>query len=146
MKRDLINNIATVMLLEPVDAVHTDTASKILDVADCFGVEIDAMVGALTGVDAENYVTPVLQESDTTTGTDFTTVDADDIIGAFSKVDSGDEDGVIQRVGYKGTKRYLRVNFDYTGTGITAGIIGAIGVLGYPKDAPFTAPDPITAS
>lgn len=146
MKKDLKNNIATVLLKEPADAVHTDVASNILDTASCYGIEVDAIIGALTGVDASNYVTPVLQESDTIVGTDFTAVDASDIIGGFSKVDSTAKDSVIQRAGYIGHKRYVRVNFDYTGTAITAGIVGAVGVIGIAKDAPVVAPAPISAT
>lgn len=146
MKKDLKNNIATVLLKEPADAVHTDVASNILDTESCYGIEVDAIIGALTGVDASNYVTPVLQESDTTVGTGFTAVDASDIIGGFSKVDSTTKDSVIQRAGYIGHKRYVRVNFDYTGTAITAGIVGAVGVIGIAKDAPVVAPAPISAT
>lgn len=146
MKKDLKNNIATVLLLEPDDLASTDTESNILDTADCSGVEIDVIIGALSGIDASNYLTPVLQESDTTADADFTDVDAADIIGGFSKVDAAAEDSLIQRAGYTGTKRYLRVNLDYTGTGITAGIVGVVGILGLSKEAPVTAPAPITAT
>lgn len=146
MKRDLKDNITTVLLKEPADAVHTDVASSILDTADCFGVEVDAIIGALTGVDASNYVVPVLQESDTVVGTDFTTVDAAYIIGGFSKVDATTKDSVIQRAGYIGHKRYVRVLFDYTGTAITAGIVGAYGILGYSKEAPVPDVAPVSAT
>lgn len=146
MKKDLKNNIATVLLKEPADAVHTDVASNILDTASCYGIEVDAIIGALSGVDASNYVTPVLQESNTTVGTDFSAVAAADMIGGFTAVNSTTLDSVIQRVGYVGHKRYVRVLFDYTGTAITAGIVGAVGIIGIPKDAPVSAPAPISAT
>lgn len=115
-KRDLTDNICAVMLLEAQDLAHTDTASAILDTSKAAGAEIQVMIGALTGVTGSNYLTPVLQESDTIVGTDFTEVASSNIIGGFSKVDSTSEDSVIQRAGYIGTKRYIRVNLDYTGT------------------------------
>ena len=146
MRRDLKNNIATVLLKEPVDAVHTTVASSILDTAGFEGIEIDAIIGALTGVDASNHVTPVLQESATIVGTDFSPVATGSMIGAFSKVDSTAKDSVIQRVGYIGTKRYVRVNFVYVGTGITAGVIGCVGVLGLPEASPATAPAAVSAT
>ncbi len=146
MKRDLTNNIALVLLKEPVDAVATDAVSSILDTADCDGVEVAIIVSALTGVDGSSYLTPVLQSSDTVVGTAFAAVAAADIIGGFSKIDATSEDSVIQRAGYIGHKRYLRVNFDYTGAGISAGIIGAVGILGYSKDAPVVAPAPLAAT
>ncbi|MEL7609498.1 MAG: hypothetical protein AAGU74_08315 [Bacillota bacterium] len=146
MKKDLKANIATVLLLEPADLVRTDTASGLLDTADCNGVEIDVIIGALTGVDSTNYLTPVLQECDTTENDDFTAVDVADMLGAFSKVDAATKDSVIQRVGYIGGKRYVRVNLDYTGNGITAGIVGVVGILGYSKEAPMTAPAAVAAT
>ena len=146
MKKDFKANIATVLLLEPADLASTDTASSILDTADCNGVEVDVIVGALTGVDATNFITPVLQESDTTKAADFTAVNAADMLGAFSKVDAATKDSVIQRVGYIGSKRYLRVNLDYTDDGITAGIVGVVGILGYAKEGPMTAPAAVAAT
>ena len=146
MRRDLKNNIASVLLKEPVDAVHATVASSILDTAGYEGIELDAIIGALTGVDGSNHVTPVLQESDTVVGTDFASVAASDMIGAFSKVDAATKDSVIQRVGYIGKKRYVRVNFVYVGTGITAGIIGCVGILGRPETAPAVAPAAVAAT
>jgi len=146
MRRDLKNNIATVLLKEPVDAVATTVVTSILDTAGYEGIEIDAIIGELTGVDGSNHVTPILQESNTVVGTDFTTVAAADAIGAFTKVDATTEDSVIQRVGYIGKKRYVRVNFVYAGVGITAGIIGCIGVMGRPETAPAVAPAPLAAT
>jgi len=144
-KRDLYDNIAAVQLLKPQDLAHTTTASAILDTAQMAGAEVQVSIAALTGVDGSNYVTPVLQESDTTTGADFTAVSAGDIIGGFSKVDSTAKDECIQRAGYTGGKRYIRVNLVYTGTAITAGVIGVTGVLAYPQYAPVVSPAPITA-
>lgn len=139
MLKDLKNNITTVLLKEPADDAGTDAYSNILDVSDYNGVEIDAIIGALTGtLGSSNYLTPILQESNTTAAADFTSVSAADVLGGFTVIDSASEDSVIQRVGYIGTKRYLRVKFDYTGT-ITAGITGAVGILGLPKEAPTSA-------
>jgi hypothetical protein len=146
MKRDLKSNIATVLLKEPVDDAGVDTVSNLLDTADCFGVEVDVIIGALTGTLGEsNYLTPSLEECDTTEGDDFTAVAAADMIGSLSVVDAAAEDSVIQRVGYIGHKRYIRAKLDYTGT-VTAGITGVVGILGFSKEAPVTAPAAVSAT
>jgi len=44
---------------------------------------LSVAVGAITGVDGSNYLTPILQESDTAAGADFADVTSDDIEGAF---------------------------------------------------------------
>lgn len=144
--KDLKPNIAVVHLLDPQDTADTDTVSNILDTAGFDGAVLSVNVGAITGIAADAYLTPVLQHSDTTTGTDFADVDASDINGAFTKMDAAAEDQTTQSVGYRGAKRYLRVNLDYTGTDITAALVGVVGVLGYPDRFPATGPAPITAA
>ena len=146
MRRDLKNNIATVLLTEPFNAVATTVVSSILDTAGFEGIEIEAIIGELTGVGAANHLTPILQESDTIAAATFTSVAVADMIGAFTKVDAITKDSLIQRVGYIGKKRYVRVNFVYAGAGITAGIIGCVGILGLPESAPTVAPAPLAAT
>ncbi len=146
MRRDLKNNIGIVTLLEAADQDHTDATSALLDTAEMPGAVLMVAIGALTGVDSSNYLTPILQECDTTVGTSFTAVATGDIEGAFTKVDAGTEDSLVQYVGYKGGKRYVRVNLDYTGTGITAGVVGVYGIVGRAKEAPVTAPAAVSAT
>lgn len=146
MKHDLYSNITSVMLKEPADDAGVDATSTLLDTAKFDGIEVDVIIGALTGtLGASNYLTPILQESDTTVGTDFAAVASADMIGSLSVVDSASEDSLIQRVGYIGHKRYIRVKLDYTGT-ITAGITGVVGILGYPESAPVSAVSAVSAT
>lgn len=144
--RDLKNNLSIVHLLDPQDVAGSDTASLILDTKDFDGAVLEVAIGALTGVDATNYLTPVLQHSATTAGDDFEAVDSAYIHGAFTKMDAATEDQVTQVVGYHGTKRYLRVLLDFTGTGITASLAAVIGVLGRPNVSPAATVAAITAT
>ncbi|MBA3010867.1 MAG: hypothetical protein KKF12_10430 [Proteobacteria bacterium] len=146
MRRDLKNNIGINVLLEAQDLAHTDTKSLILDTAQFPGVAVAVAIGELTGVNASNYLTPVFQEADTIADADFTDVGSGDLEGAFTVVDATTKDSTIQNVGYKGGKRYIRVSLDYTGTAITAGIVGVYGILGRAKEAPVVAPAAITAT
>lgn len=144
--KDTKNNTGAVLLLEPADLVATDTVSGILDTANFNGAILSVIVGALTGVDGSNYLTPVFQESDTLVGTSFATVAATDLVGAFSVVNATSKDSVVQSAGYIGNKRYIRVNLDYTGTGISAGIVGVVGILNEAKFEPVTAPAVLAAT
>lgn len=144
--KDLKNKTGLVQLLEPTDLAHTTTKSKLLDLAGFNGAVLEVSIAALTGVDGSNYVTPKLQESDTTADTAFTDVSSDDLIGAFSAVNSTSLDSVIQSVGYKGVKRYVRVVLTYTGTAITAGVIGVTGILGLANVEPVSAPAAVSAT
>ena len=138
--------IGLVQLIKPQDLAHTTTKSSILDTQNCGTAEILLSMGVFTGVDGSNYMTPKLQESNTTAEGDFTDVAAADIDGAFTVVNSTAKDETIQRVAYRGSKRYVRAVLTYTGTGITASLVSVSGLLGLPSKAPFTAPDPVAAT
>lgn len=116
MDVNLNNNIEIATLSAGVLA-HADVKSNYLDTAGYGGVILGVAVGTLTGVDGSNYLLPVVQSSDTTTDTDF---EADtDVVSspAFSKIDSSDEDLVVQKSVYIGSKRYVRVLLDVTSAG-----------------------------
>lgn len=72
-----------------------------------------------------------LQESDTETLGDFTDVDADDLLGSFSATLPADS---VETVGYRGTKRYVRVVF--TRNGGTSIAASAAIIKGHPENAP----------
>ncbi len=143
---DLQNNLGEVLLMEPADKAHTSWASSWLDVADFEGAVLSAIICALTGVDASNYIVCKLQESDTTADGDAADVAAADCIGAFAKIDATTKDSVVQSVGYKGAKRYVRVAGTYTGMAISAGICGVVGRVGHARTNPVTAPAAVAAT
>lgn len=146
--KDLYNAINTVSLLEATQLAHADQYSKILDRTGFEGAMIIAQIGDLTGVDTANYVTPVLQESDTTNNLDFTDVDPSKMITNFSRIDAANKDQVTMRASYGASKRYLRVKFAVTSTGGTypTGYVNAIGVLTNARHAPSSDPSPVTAT
>lgn len=145
--KDLYHNIAVVHLMDPANIDdNDDETTKILDTAGFGSAVLSVSVGALTGATTSHSLLPTLQESATTVGTDFKDVASTDIIGAFTLMDSTSEDQVTQVVGYKGSKRYLRVKMDFTGTDITAAYVSCVGILGDPETAPATGPAAITAT
>ena len=137
--RDIKSRLGLVQLLEPQDAVTTDVASGVLDTWGFNGAMLAVLVGTITGVGATAYLTPVLEHSDTLVGEDFEAVDAAEISGAFTKIDATNEDQLVQSVGYTGSKRYLRVNLDFTGT-VTATLVAVLGIVGRPRVLPAVAP------
>jgi hypothetical protein len=68
------------------------------------------------------------------------------MIGAFTLVDSTAKDQVTQTVGYTGGKRYIRILFDFTGTGISAALLAAVGIVGIADRKPVTAPAAVAAT
>lgn len=145
---DLKGIAKPVHLLDPQDVAHTTTKSSVLDLGTpaAEGVLLGAMVGALTGVDASNYLTLTAQESDTTADADFATVAAASLDGAFTVINSTSKDQVTQFVGYRGTKRYVRVVATFTGTGVTACLISMFAVVGGARVLPVTQPVAVAAT
>lgn len=82
-----------------------------------------------SGTITDGTHTPKLQESDD--NTTYTDVAAGDLIGSFSNIANNS----IQEVGYKGTKRYIRVAVTVTGA-TTGGVYGATVVRGHPRSKP----------
>ena len=114
MKRDLASNLFPAVSLD-VAVFTSDQNGTGVDLAGyesavalfIFGASGDTLSGSVK-------VLPVLQESDDD-GT-YTDVAAADLVGALTVVDDPAEDSLVQKVGYIGSKRYLRTKFDFTGT------------------------------
>lgn len=100
-----------------------------------------------TGVDLANYDsatavitadtitdgthTPTLEESDSS-GSGYTTVAAADMIGSLVAITAAS----VQRVGYRGKKRYIRVVVTVAGA-TTGGKYAAVVVRGTPRKLPL---------
>lgn len=127
--KDLYHNVLALVNIESskITASTTGTAQ------DTAGYE-SVMAIVNFGVVTDGTHTFTLQESATTTDGDFSDVAAADLMGAFTAVTSA-SDEVLQQVGYKGSKRYVRVKDTVSGA-TTGGLIGATIVLGHPADAP----------
>jgi hypothetical protein len=115
--RDIANNFAAVAVVAPAVLAATNTSAAI----DLIGFGSAAVVintGAIAGA---GDFTAKLQESDTTTGGDFTDVAASDLVGSFPASLAADS---VVKVGYIGNKRHLRlVTTKNGGTSIAASAV-----------------------
>ncbi|MYS47539.1 hypothetical protein GTY23_41495 [Streptomyces sp. SID5998] len=96
----------------------------------------DAMVVVHTGVITDGTHAIDVQESDD--NTTFTSVAASELQGTEPSIGSAD-DNKMYVVGYKGTKRYLRVAVTASGT-TSGGTYGASVILANPRTAPVVHP------
>jgi len=148
--KDMTFDRGAVQLLAPSDITNTDTTTSLLDTQGFEGAGIIVNVGALTGHAATATTALIVEESDSTDGNSFTPVAPTDLVGALPTLDNATADAnQLYSVGYRGTKRYIRVNIDHTeassGT-ITKTMIGVTGGLGFPRHMPISLPDPVTAT
>jgi hypothetical protein len=165
-------NYTAPLLVAPIVVTNFTTfASKAMDIQGARGAEIAIFSGAMVGEDGgvTNYLTPHLQESNDTVGADFTDVAFTDMLrySQATGVDTpgfpnvgqligGTEAGILAwavlrsnqiiRLGYLGTKRYLRINFVFTGTGVSSASLCAVGAVEFAKMIPALDISPITTS
>jgi hypothetical protein len=130
-KRDLYHNINEATNMIPF-AARTATvaiaAAVTLDTYGYYAIVVEAFCGTIT--DGTHAL--ALYESDTDVTGNYTLVAAGDLIGAFG---ANLATGVNAKVGYIGSKRYLRVVDTVAGT-TTGGVYGVVGILGYPMHKP----------
>lgn len=141
MKRDAHNNISVVQALETI-VVNNDTegTGAVIDTKGYEAVELVVDVGqsgdTLSG---SLKLDLIIQHGDLANGSDMAAVAQSDVVGSwatgaiFATVDADGEDGAIYRVGYVGTKRYVRLFIDTTGTHTNGTPVGAVAILGRPR-------------
>jgi hypothetical protein len=128
---DTYNNSTGAMGLD-VQVINTDTVTtgNIIDTALYESVLVIFFTGTMTAGGGVGLI----QEGDDSGLSDAAT--STDIKGAADMAADGDDD-IVRRMGYHGSKRYIRPAVDSDGT--CNGTFGAIVVLGNPKTAPTAA-------
>lgn len=131
--RDLKNNVDASQSIAPAERTASVNGT---------GVDLqqfDSAMGVFNaGLWTDGSFTPKLQESDAE-GSGYTDVASADLDGAFTDVDSLTTDNSVQRVGYKGNKRYIRMAVDEAGASPAAStglVFGATIHRGHPHGAP----------
>jgi len=140
--RDLHNNVDVKEALEAI-VVNNDTegTGSTIDLQGYNSAEMAVSVGqsgdTLSG---SLFLEVKLQHSDD--GSAWSAVGAADMLGAvpdangrFALIDDPAEDGVVVAVGYIGSKRYIRVFCDTTGTWTVGTPIAAMAILGRERHA-----------
>lgn len=141
---DLHNNVKALRVISPVAiGANATKTGAIIDKQGYGGVEFIAAYGAV--VTTGTICTLVAFEGDVT-GTMTSVADADllgtealaSLLAATPRA-SGSTKNVTKRLGYKGNKRYVRV--DAVGTGVTSvGCVGIDAILFNPQQAAISNP------
>lgn len=139
-----ISGVKVVQTLVPI--LGNTTAEGTGVVVDRQGFQ-DAVMVAEVGISGDTLSgsikwTIAFQECDDTTPGNFTDISAADMGGAANDhiIDAAAEDPTTVIREYRGTKRYLRIVFEQTGTHTNGTPISAVILLGRPSDIPVTQP------
>jgi hypothetical protein len=124
MSLDLKNRLDAVQSIAPAAQTSTINGTGV-DLANFAGAMVVFHPGAIT----DGTHTPKVQESDdNSTFTDVAAADQEGTLAALAA-------NTIQRVGYKGTKRYIRAVSTVSGA-TTGGVYGAVVVRGGERKQP----------
>lgn len=135
---DLHNNIKVSRAISPVAAqTNSDTAivSQILDTANFAANELVIQIGANT--DANVTFTVLLEEGDVSTLSDNAAVADADLLG--TELLAGfqyDDDNETRKLGYKGTKRYIRATITPSGNNAGDVFLAAMWIQAGARVAP----------
>lgn len=131
--KDMHNNISVINAITP-QAVGTSGigGGKLSSIIDRQGYQsVEFIYSAGTTASVADTVRPVVYEA-AATGDSFTSVADADLLGTEAVITL--TAAATKRVGYAGSKRYLK--FRLYGTGHATGIVSAVAVLGNPDLAP----------
>ena len=136
--RDQYNKLHIVRALSPVSGAGDNTAqvSQIIDRSGFDALTFAIALGSLADADATFAVT--MDEGDDSGLSDAAAVAAGDLLGTYAgagfKFDSDDS---IRKIGYKGTKRYVRLTITPSAnTG--AWLVSVVAILGLAYLEPTT--------
>jgi len=137
--RDLMNNVHLKRAISPV-SVSDDTAqvSQIIDTQGYNSLTFAILAGSLA--DAGATFTALVEHDDAAGFGTAAAVSDDELIGteALASFNQGDDNKCF-KIGYAGTKRYVRLTITPAGNA-SAALVAAVAILGHPAQAPTSNP------
>lgn len=137
--RDLYSNKQVVLLGTVTLSGTTPGATSWVDTRGFDAVTLMLATDTVTDAGAAAGFTFTVQHSDTTAAADAAAIVAADSVNgtiALSVTADGDDNKIIGGIGYKGSKRYVRMNG--VGTALTDATVKVYGILNVPHRAATT--------
>lgn len=135
--QDLHSNVKVSRLISPAAAItgNGTTTSQTIDTLDYGSLELILTSGALT----DGVLTGTVYHGDASNMSDEAACAAADLIGSAPTFDQGvgADANAAKRVGYRGSKRYVRIKFVQTGA-TSGGFLSGVAEQGHPRVAPVS--------
>jgi len=161
--RDHMSNFKFFQVVNPQDLDSADITGKDVDTQGFESLTFIINVGMLSEINSASYVRFVMQHTDASAlglgPSTYADCSATDILGLASTVKaltsgvvktlgegnsgvSASLGSTVYTIGYRGTKRYVRMNVDCVGAACSAvaasdAAIGIVAMLGYPESWPI---------
>lgn len=139
--RDLMNQIHTVNAIPPIAARTDNTAitSSIIDTLGYDSATFVLSIGTNTDINATFAVT--MEEGSASNLSGSNAVAAADLVGTYALAGfTFADDTETRKIGYIGTKRYIRLTVTPTGNDSGNIFLAAVAVLGHPSRMPTANP------
>lgn len=138
MKFDMMNDIDVKRAISPVSvADNTAAVSQVLDMQGCHAAMLVIATGSIA--DADATFTTLIEHSDAS-GSGFTAVPDSELNGTEALASfQFDDDNECRKIGYTGSKRYVRATIT-PANNASAALISAVWLRGHLENAP--APNP----
>jgi len=137
MAQDLHNNIKCSLAEPPVAALTNANTAFVSTILDTAGFGSHEYVGILgTNTDADVSFTVLVEEGDSSTLADNTAVADADLLGVEAMGLDFADDNTVFKIGYKGTKRYIRVTVTPANNGAGDVFFAAAWIQGHPSEVP----------
>lgn len=140
--RDLTNNIHPVQLIAPA-AAGTDNTAIVSEIIDTQGYEsLTAILNIGTNTDTNATFTVLVEDGDESDLSDYEAVPDAQLIGteALAGFTAADDDESCRKIGYLGSKRYVRVTVTPSGNDAGNIFVSGVAILGHPRHAPTSNP------
>lgn len=138
--RDFMNQIQVATLFSPTAAV-TDNTAIVSSIVDTYGYE-GVTLAFVTGTDADADATfaVTLEHGDNSALSDTSVPAATDLVGTTALASyTFADDAKTRKIGYIGSKRYLRMTITPSANTGNA-YVGGVAILGLPKNMPTANP------
>lgn len=139
--RDLMNNIHTVNAISPV-AARTDNTAIVSSIIDTQGYDsLTFAIAVGTNTDANATFAVLVEDGDASNLSDAAAVADDDLIGTEALAGyTFSDDAESRKIGYRGSKRYVRMTVTPSGNDSGNIFLAGIAILGHPNRAPTANP------
>lgn len=137
--KDLHNNIHVKRAISPVSvADNTAAVSEIIDMQGFQSLEFVIATGSIADADATFAV--LVEDGDASNMADAAAVADANLLGTEALAGfQFDDDNEVRKIGYVGSKRYVRLTITPTGNA-SAALLSAVAVLGHPASVPTANP------
>lgn len=134
MNRENKSQIETRLALTAVSRTASVTDGPVIDMIGFDSATFVVHAGTVTTADGSNKIDFTLVHGDESDLSDSAAVASGDFDGAPVIDATGDSDGIVGTIVYKGNKRYVRLVG--TGTGTTTAVYGAVVNLSHAEQGP----------